>query len=117
MFAIRAVTKSDKKMLPYLCKTTRGAASKAASQVAAGSNGKIVAVIGAVVDVQYDDDLPPILNALEVENRAPRGAKTPAEDLYQQNKNSNYKENILERKCSTTPAEALTGKVKQSKEC
>ncbi|XP_015793381.2 ATP synthase subunit beta, mitochondrial-like, partial [Tetranychus urticae] len=35
-------------------------------------NGKIVAVIGAVVDVQFDDGLPPILNALEVENRKPR---------------------------------------------
>nr|CAI5830448.1 unnamed protein product [Callosobruchus analis] len=42
---------------------------------AAGSpkgNGRIVAVIGAVVDVQFDDELPPILNALEVENRSPR---------------------------------------------
>nr|KAG5698775.1 hypothetical protein BaRGS_032194 [Batillaria attramentaria] len=34
--------------------------------------GRIVAVIGAVVDVQFDEDLPPILNALEVENRSPR---------------------------------------------
>ncbi|KFM63210.1 ATP synthase subunit beta, mitochondrial, partial [Stegodyphus mimosarum] len=32
----------------------------------------IVAVIGAVVDVQFDDALPPILNALEVEGRKPR---------------------------------------------
>lgn len=31
-----------------------------------------MAVIGAVVDVQFDDDLPPILNALEVQNRSPR---------------------------------------------
>ncbi|CAG0882545.1 unnamed protein product [Cyprideis torosa] len=37
-----------------------------------GEGGKIVAVIGAVVDVQFDGDLPPILNALEVENRQPR---------------------------------------------
>merc|ERR1711967_222357 len=29
------------------------------------STGKISAVIGAVVDVQFDDELPPILNALE----------------------------------------------------
>ena len=35
-------------------------------------NGKIVAVIGAVVDVQFEDALPPILNALEVSNRSPR---------------------------------------------
>ena len=34
--------------------------------------GKVVAVIGAVVDVQFDDALPPILNALEVQNRTPR---------------------------------------------
>lgn len=35
-------------------------------------DGRIVAVIGAVVDVQFDGDLPPILNALEVKNRSPR---------------------------------------------
>jgi len=29
--------------------------------------GKVTQVIGAVVDVQFDDELPPILNALEVE--------------------------------------------------
>lgn len=37
-----------------------------------GFQGKVVAVIGAVVDVQFDDNLPPILNALEVQNRSPR---------------------------------------------
>ena len=31
-----------------------------------------MAVIGAVVDVQFDQDLPPILNALEVDGRSPR---------------------------------------------
>lgn len=31
-----------------------------------------MSVIGAVVDVQFDDELPSILNALEVENRSPR---------------------------------------------
>ncbi|XP_055337815.1 ATP synthase subunit beta, mitochondrial [Paramacrobiotus metropolitanus] len=36
------------------------------------ADGRIVAVIGAVVDVQFDTDLPPILNALEVKNRSPR---------------------------------------------
>jgi len=41
---------------------------------AAGSanNGRIVAVIGAVVDVQFDDGLPEILNALDVAERSPR---------------------------------------------
>jgi F-type H+-transporting ATPase subunit beta len=36
------------------------------------SNGKIVQVIGAVVDVQFDGDLPPILNALDTENNGKR---------------------------------------------
>lgn len=40
--------------------------------VAALGHGKIVAVIGAVVDVQFEEGLPPILNSLEVENRSPR---------------------------------------------
>jgi F-type H+-transporting ATPase subunit beta len=39
---------------------------------AKGGGGKITAVIGAVVDVQFEDVLPPILNALEVQNRTPR---------------------------------------------
>ncbi|HRO13773.1 MAG TPA: hypothetical protein PLL33_01770, partial [Paracoccus sp. (in: a-proteobacteria)] len=34
----------------------------------AGANGKITQVIGAVVDVQFDDHLPAILNALNTEN-------------------------------------------------
>ena len=34
--------------------------------------GYIRSVIGAVVDVQFDEDLPPILNALEVEGHSPR---------------------------------------------
>ena len=37
-----------------------------------GARGKVVAVIGAVVDVQFDDELPPILNSLEVKDRSPR---------------------------------------------
>uniref|UniRef100_A0A183F184 ATP-synt_ab_N domain-containing protein n=1 Tax=Gongylonema pulchrum TaxID=637853 RepID=A0A183F184_9BILA len=39
---------------------------------AKGSKGRIVAVIGAVVDVQFDEGLPPILNGLEVSGRKPR---------------------------------------------
>merc|ERR1712133_325254 len=39
---------------------------------AALPKGKVVSVIGAVVDVQFDDGLPEILNALEVENRQPK---------------------------------------------
>lgn len=47
-------------------------ATAAASAKGKGSQGKIVAVIGAVVDVQFEDNLPAILNALEVSNRSPR---------------------------------------------
>ena len=36
------------------------------------NEGQIVAVIGAVVDVQFDDGLPEILNALDVTGRSPR---------------------------------------------
>ena len=47
-------------------KTSTPAASKP------GAVGKIIAVIGAVVDVQFEEGLPPILNSLEVEGRSPR---------------------------------------------
>merc|ERR1711923_315293 len=42
------------------------------SPVSALPKGKVVSVIGAVVDVQFEDGLPEILNALEVENRTPK---------------------------------------------
>lgn len=47
-------------------------AGSAAPAAAPGAVGKIIAVIGAVVDVQFDEALPPILNSLEVEGRSPR---------------------------------------------
>ena len=34
--------------------------------------GKVTQVIGAVVDVQFPEELPAILNALETENRGQR---------------------------------------------
>merc|ERR1712127_1124318 len=43
-----------------------------ASASAATNTGRVVSVIGAVVDVQFDEGLPPILNALEVEGRQQR---------------------------------------------
>uniref|UniRef100_A0A914HBM7 ATP synthase subunit beta n=1 Tax=Globodera rostochiensis TaxID=31243 RepID=A0A914HBM7_GLORO len=49
--------------------TSQPAPPKAAVK---GSKGRVVAVIGAVVDVQFDEALPPILNALEVQNRPSR---------------------------------------------
>jgi len=48
------------------------AASQIQSRNASTNNGQIVAVIGAVVDVQFDDGLPEILNALDVSGREPR---------------------------------------------
>ena len=48
------------------------AAAEAPKPTAAGANGQIVAVIGAVVDVQFEEGLPPILNALEVQGHGSR---------------------------------------------
>merc|ERR1712071_204343 len=60
------------KVLPVVLSNRNFSTSKLLSAEAAIPNGRIVAVIGAVVDVQFDDQLPPILNALEVSNRSPR---------------------------------------------
>merc|ERR1712088_326888 len=46
--------------------------SSVASAAAALPKGKVVSVIGAVVDVQFEDGLPEILNALEVVGREPK---------------------------------------------
>ena len=48
--------------IPFLFVAVRAYST---SKAAFGS-GKVTQVIGAVVDVQFDDELPPILNALEV---------------------------------------------------
>merc|ERR1712071_329668 len=60
------------KVLPVVLSNRNFSTSKLLSAEAAIPNGRIVAVIGAVVDVQFDDQLPPILNAPEVSNRSPR---------------------------------------------
>merc|ERR1712055_1013221 len=48
-----------------------------------GHKGQVVSVIGAVVDVQFDDGLPEILNALTVVGREPKLTleKTPSGPL------------------------------------
>merc|ERR1712205_48036 len=46
----------------------RSAAPLLRNHARALSNGRVSAVIGAVVDVQFEDELPAILNALEVED-------------------------------------------------
>ncbi|XP_041478531.1 ATP synthase subunit beta, mitochondrial [Lytechinus variegatus] len=57
--------------LPAATCSRRSYAAEAKTS-AAPVTGQIVAVIGAVVDVQFEDDLPPILNALEVQGRSTR---------------------------------------------
>ena len=44
----------------------------AKTTASAGATGKIRQVIGAVVDVSFEDVLPPILNALETSNQGQR---------------------------------------------
>ncbi|CAH8533231.1 unnamed protein product [Dicrocoelium dendriticum] len=60
--------------LQYLASypNARAFAAQPAASVPSPSVGRIIAVIGAVVDVQFDENLPPILNALEVKGRSPR---------------------------------------------
>src|SRR3972149_5881980 len=41
----------------------------------AGAKGRLVQIIGAVGDVEFDGDLPSILNALETKNIDPRTGK------------------------------------------
>ena len=47
----------------------------------ANAKGKVTQIIGAVVDVQFDDALPEILNALETDNNGkntdPRSGAAP----------------------------------------
>ena len=56
----------------YSFHTGQNGSAAAPKAAAAALKGRVTAVIGAVVDVQFDDDLPPILNALEVQGREPR---------------------------------------------
>ena len=61
-------------------------AAKAAAVSKSNIKGRIVSVIGAVVDVQFDDELPPILNALEVAGRTPKLILEVAQHLGKWNK-------------------------------
>ena len=57
----------------FLSISDRKYAAQAKTEAKASlAKGKVVAVIGAVVDVQFEDNLPPMLNALEVEQRKPK---------------------------------------------
>jgi len=46
--------------------------AKQTTKAASGATGRVTQVIGAVVDVQFDGELPEILNALETENNGNR---------------------------------------------
>jgi F-type H+-transporting ATPase subunit beta len=58
--------------LPAINATQNRNFSVATTANAAASNGQVISVIGAVVDVQFDEALPEILNALVVENHTPK---------------------------------------------
>ena len=51
---------------------SKAGAKTQASKKASSKSGRVSQVIGAVVDVQFDDHLPEILNALETENNEQR---------------------------------------------
>ncbi|CAF4954165.1 unnamed protein product [Rotaria sp. Silwood1] len=53
-------------------KRNAAAQPKQTQQAIKGAKGRVVSVIGAVVDVQFDEQLPPILNALQVDGRQPK---------------------------------------------
>ncbi len=65
-------------MAKAVTKTTK---TKTAEKPANTGTGRVAQVIGAVVDVQFDGDLPEILNALETQNLrqppGPRGRPAP----------------------------------------
>ncbi|CDI84408.1 ATP synthase beta chain, putative [Eimeria acervulina] len=71
-------------------KTSAAAAAAAAGGVAAGSGsgsgstGRIAQVIGAVVDVEFDGPLPPILNSLEVQLQHPQQQQQQQQEQQQE---------------------------------
>jgi len=67
--AKKAASKTSVKAAAKKAPAKRAPAKKAASS---GAMGKIAQVIGAVVDVQFEGALPPILNALETDNNGNR---------------------------------------------
>jgi len=70
-----ATTKAPAKK-PAAKKPAAAAQSSAPKAVAGAATGKIVQVIGAVVDVEFTGTLPAILNALETENRDQKTGET-----------------------------------------
>lgn len=71
MQALRSLARSTSAVSSKL--STRTLSNNFVRSFAADAKvGKVTQVIGAVVDVQFDDGIPEILNALEVENVEPR---------------------------------------------
>jgi F-type H+-transporting ATPase subunit beta len=69
-----AAKKPAAKKAPAKAAAKKPAARKkvAPKAAASGAKGRVTQVIGAVVDVQFDDHLPAILNALETDNNGNR---------------------------------------------
>ena len=65
----RSATASAAQQQP---KATASKEQQTGQQTSKGAKGRVVSVIGAVVDVQFDEQLPPILNALQVDGRQPK---------------------------------------------
>ena len=67
-------TAAEKKPAARKPAARTAAATKAAAPaaVAAGATGRVTQVIGAVVDVAFEGELPLILNALETDNNGNR---------------------------------------------
>lgn len=63
---------------------TCGTPNKGSEAVKAGEKGSVIAVIGAVVDVQFQADIPSILNALEVMGRESKLVLEVAQHLGRQ---------------------------------
>src|SRR5690606_35356753 len=66
--AAKAAPRAAAKAAPAKKTSTKASAGAASLTAGAGAKGRVRQVIGAVVDVQFEDQLPPILNALETDN-------------------------------------------------
>jgi len=71
--ALRTTAKNNPEMIRWTGPVASRVQEYAAAAAGGKKNeGKVLAVIGAVVDVQFEEGLPEILNALDVSGREPR---------------------------------------------
>eukprot|EP00204_Picochlorum_oklahomense_P000336 CAMPEP_0118801268 /NCGR_PEP_ID=MMETSP1161-20130426/2876_1 /TAXON_ID=249345 /ORGANISM="Picochlorum oklahomensis, Strain CCMP2329" /LENGTH=542 /DNA_ID=CAMNT_0006729175 /DNA_START=50 /DNA_END=1678 /DNA_ORIENTATION=+ len=63
-----ATSGPTRSFLPAMFQSGRGFAAEPAAAAPASEMGKVTQVIGAVVDVHFDGELPPIMSALEVQD-------------------------------------------------